>query len=194
MNATTRLATAIAFPLAAAPAAGCASNSEGTSGDNHAQITASKTMSPAGGMAIGVLRGQGSFAFSLDESGPAAGARARCAAENAGDAAKADACYAAIRKQGSDEGLRFEVDSNGTLIFVSRGLEEGVETTYIRAPVEVASDQGASVVLRLAGKAEGTMAGNPPAGELTMRFDVPDANTIVQNDPRKGKLVFHRSQ
>lgn len=172
---------------------GCASSNEASSGEPHAQVKAVESLSASGQAALAVLRGGGDFTFSLDESDPGVRARASCAAQAGDDATKADACYAAIRAQASEEGLRFAVDASGALVWTSRGKDNGVEITYLRAPIALASEEAGGLAFNWAASPEGASAAHAPA-DFVLHVQVPDANTVITTDAKKGRLVFHRAR
>jgi hypothetical protein len=143
--------------------------------------------------ALEMLRAGGSFAFSLDESDPAAHFHAQCAQEHPNDAAGADACYAHVREEGATEGIRFSLDQAGKLVWTSYGVEEGKPATYIEAHFEPALEKEGLVSARLLAPATGIQMKEGPFPEgKVFHFQVLDPNTVVMVDGQKGKLVFHR--
>ena len=145
--------------------------------------------------ALETLRAGGDFAFVLGESSPAAAFHASCAADHPGDAASADACYAAVRETASHEGFRFSVDGRDRLFWTSYGRESGQPATYAEGPMNARLGRPASVVAAtFAERPRGLqMDGQDLDMRKVLRFQVVDADTVVTVDPRKGKLVFRRA-
>jgi hypothetical protein len=132
----------------------------------------------------------GRYLFSLDESEPAAAFRSNCASSAGGDKAKADACYAEVKAEASQEGIRVEKDAQGQTVWVSFG-REGV---YHTVPVALTSDGPNAVLSKSLAPAIGSLAEKRPIPVGTvMRIEIVDAQTIAMNDPKKGRLVFHRA-
>jgi hypothetical protein len=143
--------------------------------------------------ALETLRAGGRFAFSLDESDPAAGFRADCAAQHPGDAAGATTCYEAVRAVGEKEGFRFSLDPAGRLVWTSYGVEDGQPATYIEAHLDAALETEGVVAAKLAEPAHGRQVeATPLPPSKVFRFQLLDPNTLVVVDGRKGKLVYHR--
>jgi hypothetical protein len=139
------------------------------------------------------LRAGGTFAFALDESDPAAHFRADCSAQHPGDAAAATGCYDAIRQKAAGEGFRFALDPAGRLLWTSYGEEQGKPATYIQAHLDASLEKEGLVAATLAEPARGLQVeGNPFPDSKVFRFEMVDADTVVVNDGRKGKLVYHR--
>jgi hypothetical protein len=119
--------------------------------------------------------------------------RAKCSADNPGDAAKADACYAAIRAVGAAEGMRFAPDAQGRVVWTSFGHEEGKEVVFIEAALTLVADGDHAVLSSFAEAPRGPqLAGEREWASKKIRIELPEAGTLVMNDPSKGKLVFHR--
>jgi hypothetical protein len=167
----------------------CASQADGTSSAPHAATLGLAPAAPGAGLAV--LRGGGSFLFALDESDPATKWHAHCDEECGAGTAQAAACYAKIRDVGGREGIRFAPAADGKTVWTSFGPEPGDEGIYIQVPLDLAAD-GADVVATPAGDARGTMAPRLPRA-VQIRFEVPDARTVVMVDPHKGRLVYHRA-
>jgi hypothetical protein len=144
--------------------------------------------------ALDTLRAGADFAFSLDESDPAAKFRAQCASEHPGDTAASDACYAKIRDEGAHEGLRFTADPAGHLVWTSYGRENGAEVVYLESALDAKAESDRVVAATFCDVPHGTMVptANAHRPEMTMRFQLVDDDTLVTVDPHKGKLVFHR--
>jgi len=143
--------------------------------------------------ALDIMKQAPTFMFSLDESDPAATFRAQCQKESGGDAAKADACYAHVRQEGSQEGMRFSLDSEQHVVWTSFGLEDGKEEIYIQSPMGITTDGDRAVVATFAAAPHGVQVeGQPNWAAQRIHFAFPDATTMVMNDKTKGKLVFHR--
>jgi hypothetical protein len=144
--------------------------------------------------ALDALRVGGTYGFVLDESDPGARLRADCAAKSPGDAAAADACYDAVRQVAAREGIRFSLDPAGRLVWTSYGEVDGRPAPFIEAHLDASLDREGLVAAKLAEPARGLEAQNKPLPpDLVMRFQVVDARTVVMIDPKKGKLVFRRS-
>lgn len=166
--------------------AACASQADTSSqGESVSQTTS------ASSAAIDVIRAGGTFGFALDESDPAARIHASCNEEGAGDEAKSEGCYARIAAVAKTEGIRFTLDDRGRVVWTSYGENEKGEEAYIRVPITLTAENGRFVRGAAAESAEGTRV-PPNLAAKTLPFEVLDANTIVMNDPRKGRLVFHR--
>ena len=151
--------------------------------------TASGASAEAPTDAVAMVRAGGTFAFSLDESGPAAAIREGCQKSDPADPA---GCYARVRAQGAQEKIKLAGDGAGHVVFTSFGPEEGRETVWIEIPLDVAADGTRAVVGTPAGPVKGTWADKPRPAGATLRFEVIDATTIVTIDPKKGRLVYHR--
>jgi hypothetical protein len=142
----------------------------------------------------------GRYLFALDESAPAGALREQCATKSGGDKAKADACYAEVKAEASTEGVGFEKDAQGQTVWVSFGGDE----VYHTVPVALTSDGPNVVVSKSLAAATGTLAAKRPipAGTIMRIEVVADAGggahqtvqTIAMNDPKKGRLVFHRAR
>jgi hypothetical protein len=173
----------------------CASQSPETSsasptGESSEQLSASSGTSPA----LDVLKQGGPFAFALDESDPAKVFHDQCTTQSAGDSTKADACYARIREEGAHELIRFALASDGHLVWTSYGIEDGKEVLFLEIPLAVTTDGDHAVVGRAAGTARGRQAGDGVVSpSKRIRFEVPNATTVVMVDPQKGRLVYHRA-
>jgi hypothetical protein len=133
----------------------------------------------------------GRYLFALDESAPSAALRDQCATKSGADKSKADACYAAIQAEASKEGIGFEKDEKGQTVWVSFGEGE----VYHTVPVALSSDGPNAVLWKSLAPATGTLATKRPipAGTI-MRIEIVDEGTIAMNDPKKGRLVFHRAK
>jgi hypothetical protein len=187
-----RLGSIVAF-FAAQPLAACASQSPDAPAPASDPLRNVQSAQLGGATALDLLKGGGTYMFSLDESDPAARFRSQCATESPGDTAKADACYGAIRAVGSNEGMRFVPDAAGHLVWTSFGQEEGKEVVYIQVPLSLAADGDRAVVASFAEAPHGPqLAGEPNWASTRIRIELPDATTMVMNDPSKGRLVFHR--
>ncbi len=153
-------------------------------------LTASSATSP-----LDLVRGGGSYLFSLDESAPAARFHTQCATESGGDTAKADACYAHIREVGSQEGMRFGLDAEQRVVLTSFGREDGKDAVYLEGPLALRADGDHAVVATFAAAPHGLqMDGKPVWPQKPFRFEFPDSTTMVMTDEVKGRLVFHRAQ
>ena len=136
----------------------------------------------------------GRYAFALDESDVVAPLRSKCASQSGGDAAKADACVAEVRAEAAKEGIAFEKDAQGRVVWVSYGEENGVAAVYHQVPVALTSDGAKNVTARTLAPATGLQATSRPIPEgTTLRIEVVDAKTIAMTDSQKGRLVFHRA-
>jgi hypothetical protein len=182
-----RIVLAAAVTLAA-----CASQSpEATPGLS----TSSSPLSATAGATSGrdLLERGGTYMFSLDESDPAARFHAQCATENPGDTVKADACYARVREEGSNEGMRFALDADHRVVWTSFGRKDGKEVVFVEAPLNVEPDGEHAVITSFAAAPKGPqLAGEAGWARARIRIELPDATTMVMNDPAKGKLVFRR--
>jgi hypothetical protein len=187
MNISLPVLAALAC-VAAASAAACSSTGGAAPGSSSAAQDLTAGDAPT--TAVEVLRRGGTFMFALDESDPASRFRAQCARENA-DAAQASACYARIQDEGRQEGLRFAPSADGQIVFTSFGPKPGGEEIYLQFPITVAAQGKTTVVARQVGSIVGSQP-HPATYSHVAEFDVVDANTIVQHDAEKGKLVFHR--
>jgi hypothetical protein len=189
------LAPSFALVSTLALLAGCASQSPDaptTSSQGLSQGTLD--VASGGTTALDLMKQGGTFMFSLDESDPAATFHAQCQKESAGDAAKADACYAHIRQEGSQEGMRFSLDPDQHVVWTSFGLEDGKEAIYIQSPMALTTDGERAVVATFAAAPRGVQVeGQPNWAAQRIHFAFPDASTMVMNDKSKGKLVFHRA-
>lgn len=176
-------------------ASGCASQSP-DAGTAPAPVGAQSSplaTTPGATSALEILEAGGTFMFSLDESDPSARFHEQCASESAGDKAKADACYAHVREEGSTEGMRFALDADHRVVWTSFGHDGGKEVVYIEAPMNVSSDGEHAVVASFAAAPKGPqLQGEKGWASARIRIELPDATTMVMNDPHKGKLVFHR--
>ena len=191
MNRAT-LASAAVLVLSVLPAC---SASQGPDSTSVATTTAAETVAPSAGAtsALEILRQGGTFMFSLDESDAAAFWRERCGSESAGDAAKADACYAKVREAGSGEGMRFALDAEKRVVWTSFGHEDGKEVVFVEAPLNVSADGEHAVLSSFAAAPKGPqLKDEKDWASAKIRIELPDATTMVMKDPRKGKLVFHR--
>ncbi len=136
----------------------------------------------------------GAYPFVLVESDVYAGLKSKCAAESAGDAAKAQACVAAVAAEAAKEGVRFEKDAQGRVTWISYGDDEGKPVVYHQVPIALTSDGAKGATGRTLGPATGVHAQKRPIVEGTvMRFELVDAQTLAMNDPKKGRLVFRRA-
>lgn len=175
--------------------AACASQSP-DAGSTPAPVGAQSSplaVSPGATSALEILEAGGTFMFSLDESDPSARFHEQCASESAGDKAKADACYAHVRDEGSAEGMRFALDADHRVVWTSFGHDGGKEVVYIAAPMNVSPDGEHAVVASFAAAPKGPqLQGEKDWASARIRIELPDATTMVMNDPHKGKLVFHR--
>jgi len=149
-----------------------------------APSTAAVTVAPAPDLT-------GRYLFALDESAPATALREQCATKSGGDRSKADACYAEVKAEASKEGIGFEKDAKGQTRWVSFGGEE----VYHTVPVALTSDGPNAVLSKSLADATGTLALKRPipAGTV-MRIEIVDEGTLAMNDPKKGRLVFHRAK
>jgi hypothetical protein len=144
---------------------------------------------------LDLVRGGGSFLFSLDESSPAARWHEQCGKESGGDAAKAEACYAHVREVGSHEGMRFGLDVEQRVVLTSFGRQDGKDAIYLEGPLALRADGEHAVIATFATSPHGLqMEGKPAWPKKPLRFEFPDASTMVMTDEVKGRLVFHRAQ
>jgi hypothetical protein len=141
--------------------------------------------------ALRVLGAGGTFAFSLDESGPSAAMHAKCKQDQP---ATADACYAAIAAAGAHEKIRFAPDGSGHVVFTSFGPDDdGRDVSWIDVPLVFTADGTNAAWGKPAGADRGTWAKTRPLpANAKLRFEVVDAKTVVMVDPKKGRLVFHK--
>lgn len=142
---------------------------------------------------LDVLRAGGTFAFVFDESDPSAKVKAGCASEHPGDAAGAQACYAAVAAEAAREGIRFSVDGAGRLVWTSYCAQDGKDATCLEGPLEAASESGRVVSAHFVDIPHGVQF--PQMDHVprqALRFEVIDGDTIVMVDPDKGRLVFRR--
>jgi hypothetical protein len=143
--------------------------------------------------ALDTLRAGGSYGFVLDESDPAARFHVACTSEHPSDAAASGACYEAVRQAGAREGIRFSTDAQGRLVFTSYGVEDGKPAVYIEVALDASLEKEGVVAARLLERPRGLqMQDRPMAPDTVVRFQVVDADTVVQVDAKKGKLVFRR--
>ncbi len=178
--------------------AGCASQSPDPEASTLAGVNAGSLTAPAAAAATPglarMMRG-GPYMFSLDESDVATMWRTRCAKEGAGDAAKAEACYSAVREDGAHEGLRFALDAQRRIVWTSFGRDDADpsrEAIFLEGPLSVTTDGEHAVVATFAAVPHGTqMAGKTTRPSKPMRFDFTDDRTLVMTDEIKGRLVFH---
>jgi hypothetical protein len=187
---------AIAVVPAFALLAACASQSPDPSTSSLTGVSAEPLgASAATTPSLALIRAGGSFLFSLDESDPSAMWHQRCGQESGGDAAKAEACYAHVREVGSHEGMRFALDADQRVIWTSFGLEDGKDAIYLQGPIDLRADADGAVVGTFAAPPHGLqMEGKDAWPKRPIRFELPDANTLVMKDEVKGRLVFHRTQ
>ena len=188
MHRIPALATLVTFSTLAA----CASQSPDapTSSPLSASASALDTET-TGTSALAILKQGGTFMFSLDESDPAARMHDKCAAESGGEKAKADACYDAIREEGSTEGMRFAPDGN-RVMWTSFGREDGKEIVYTAAPLSLAADGDHAVIASFVEAPRGPQPGNMNWASAKIRIELPDTTTMIMKDPSKGRLVFHK--
>ncbi|HEY1693103.1 MAG TPA: hypothetical protein VGG39_13135 [Polyangiaceae bacterium] len=190
---TTRTVRSLLSAAVLALLAGCASQSPDAAPSPVGVASDPLVAAPGATSAVALLERGGTFMFSLDESDPAAHFHAQCASESGGDKAKADACYAHVRDVGSQEGMRFALDGQSRVVWTSFGHEDGKEVVYIEAPLTVTADGEHAVLTSFAEAPRGPqLAGEKDWASKKVRIELPDASTMVMNDPRKGKLVFHR--
>ena len=166
----------------------CASASDsGTSSDPARVSAAAAADSPTDAMRV--LTAGGTYAFTLDESDPAAPLRDDCAKSAPSDPAS---CYAAIRAQGAREKIKLAPDGAGHVVFTSFGPEDGVATVWIEVPLTLAAEGAHGAVGTPAGPIKGAWASSPKLAGVRMRFEVIDATTIAMIDSKKGRLVYHK--
>ncbi len=167
------------------------SSPAGPTGVSTEPITAAASTTPP----LDLVRGGGSFLFSLDESSPAAHWHEQCAKDSGGDAAKEGACYGHIHEVASHEGMRFGLDAEQRVVWTSFGLEDGKDAIYLEAPLALRADGDHAVIATFAAPPHGLqMEGKPTWPKKPMRFEFPDSSTMVMTDEVKGRLVFHRTQ
>lgn len=154
--------------------------------DSAADVSAAAT---APTDAMRVLNAGGTFAFSLDESAPAATIRRMCAKES-----DPDACYAKVRTHGAQEKIKLAPDGAGHVVFSSFGPEDdGHVVVWIEVPLTLTAEGNNAAVGRQAGPDRGAWAKKVDGKvDRAVRFEVPDAATVVMIDPEKGRLVSHK--
>lgn len=138
------------------------------------------------------LEAGGTFAFSLADSPDAKKvADDACDKKAKKDAKKLDACHKETDDAAAGEGIRFEKDKDGKIVWTSYGIENGKEVIYIKVPFKVAKEDGSKITLIPDGKAEGKMAKGAAPKEVL--FEVDDA-TVKMTDPmgKKGVLVYKK--
>jgi len=184
---------AFSVPVLAVLAA-CASQSPDAPTSSPMGVSSDKLAESAGSTsALDTLRRGGTFMFSLDESAPSTMIHEQCGKESGGDSAKAEACYARVREQGSREGIRFGLDAEQRIVLTSFGVEDGKEAIYLEGPMSLAADGDRAVVGNFAAAPHGLQMNGKTAGpDKPVRIELPDASTMVMIDQVKGRLVFHR--
>lgn len=159
--------------------------------DGASPETTATTASP-----LVVARLEGTFAFDLDASDVADGFHARCTKDAGGDAAKADACYAAIRNEARAEKVRFAKNAEGQLVFTSFGPDEagtGKEEVYLEAPVTLSRGAGENaLVAKAAGFPRGSFVSRVTFALRDMNVEVPGGGTLIVTDAKKGRLVYRK--
>jgi hypothetical protein len=186
---------ALSLPVLCLVAA-CASQNPDAPGSSPTAVSTDPiTATTATAPPLDLVRRGGSFLFSLDESDPAARWHTQCATDSGGDAAKADACYAHIREVGSHEGMRFGLDADQRVVLTSFGLEDGKDAIYLEGPLALRADGDHALVATFAAPPHGLqMDGSTVWPKKPLRFEFPDASTMIMTDEVKGRLVFHRVQ
>lgn len=148
---------------------------------------------PAKKTAKEIVEAGGTFAFSLADSAEAKkAADEQCEKKAKKDAKKLEACEKEVADSAAGEGIRFEKDKDGKLVWTSYGAEKGKEVVLIKVALKIDKADGAKLTLVPDGKAEGKMAKKGPAPK-EMLFEV-DESTIKMTDPmgKKGVLVYKK--
>ncbi len=144
--------------------------------------------------ALVTARLEGTFAFDLDASDVADGIHAKCEKEASGDAAKATACYDAIRKEARDEKVRFTKDGAGQLVYTSFGPgEAGGEEVYLEAPITLTrGTTDHDLVAKAAAFPRGSFVSRVSFALRDLPIELPDARTVILLDAKKGRLVYRK--
>ncbi|MGC4061318.1 MAG: hypothetical protein QM749_10925 [Aquabacterium sp.] len=124
---------------------------------------------------------QGTWVFVLESSEVAGAIREECKKDSAGDAAKADACYARIKTQAGKEKIRFAKDASGKMVWRSFGQDEGKEELFLEVPVRLAADGSSHVLAKVAGSAKGFQA------EKFQRADVKAVRVEISSTTRRSR-------
>lgn len=134
----------------------------------------------------------GTWAFSLADSPDAKKAADDGCKKKNKDAAKQEACLKDIEKAASAEGFRYEKDDKGNWWWVSFASEKDKEVVVNKLMFKIDSDGEVGGSAKL--KPEGKDMGKKPMAKLPPEvvIDVPDENTMVMTDPKKGKLTFKK--
>lgn len=123
----------------------------------------------------------GTFAFSLDDSHRVASIlKLRCSFQSSD-------CYAKTAKEAALEGVRFEKNAAGELVFVSYGDDE----VYHKATFRIVDRTPTTVTIEPTGKDEGIHAAQKGPAKLVVEAH---DDVVALEDPVKGKLVYRRSQ
>lgn len=138
-----------------------------------------------------IIAAGGTWAFSLADSPDAKKvAEDDCKKKNK-DAKKQEACMKDVEQSAAGEGFRYEKDDKGTW-WVSFATEKGKEVIVNKIMFKIGNDAevGGSATL----KPEGKDLGKKPKGKLPpeVTIEMPDENTTVMTDPKKGKLTYKK--
>ena len=139
-----------------------------------------------------ILMGGGTFMFSLADSPDAKKMHADECAKKSKKQEKIDACMKDVDATASVEGIRHEKDDKGVWHYVSFGKEKDKEVVYNNIPFKIVKDEDGKVTVAPDGKDTGKRPFPAKAMPKEVVLEIPDENTIVMNDPKKGRLVYKK--
>lgn len=134
----------------------------------------------------------GTYDFVLEASDVAAKFRDKCKADSAGDTTRAAQCFDAIKRDASNEKIRFSRNDAGQLVWTSFAVEDNREVVFVEVPVSIAEAERGAIIAKGTGWPRGTLTGQLTHLRAEMRIERDADGLLVMIDPRKGRLAYRR--
>ncbi len=133
----------------------------------------------------------GAFQLVLADSDLMTAKTTECEKKSKGDEAKQTDCMAKATELAATDGIRFEQDDAEAWWWVSFSGASGKEVVHNRIQFVIASDAETTITLTPQGKDKGKKPWKKLPTEMVI--EAPDENTLVLQDPTRGKLVYRKA-
>jgi hypothetical protein len=135
-----------------------------------------------------LVRAGTAYVLNFEKSDVGVAEKEKCTAKSKGDVAKEANCFSAAMNKQTREGFLFEQDEEEHWWYIRFGLVKNVRVDYNKVPVEVSTESGKNVTLKVTGADKAARKKGKVPNELV--FTVVDEYTVEYTDADRGKMIY----